>query len=173
MIILKKLLFFLFFVIAANILISCSKDSITKKIEGTWGLIQYDYFSKVEDEIMSQRKGECDPYNPKDDNDIKFTIVKDSGDDYSVTIYHWNNKIYDWVSDPSDDRRTWTIIGDKAYYVWNSETEDPVLFQLDTDRLIIEGYYYGEDDGYKFGMTGRVKYVLYDKYIFIKMSDSF
>ena len=164
----KKIYLYLAITIASCLLFSCSKESLTKKnLEGTWGLTHYESYDKVDGEVMNQEKGDCNPYAPVGDDDLKFVIINTTGNDYLVTPYSWDKKKSMWTTS-SSDKMTWTIKGNMIYAEGVDEGQP---FQLTSDSLTLEGTYQAEREGWWYGKEGEVQVVHYSKYVFRKMSD--
>lgn len=162
----KKYFFILSFVITTCIFFSCSKDlSIKNNIEGTWGLTHFEFYEKVDGDIIVQEKEDCNPYAPIDSNDGKVAIINTNDNNYLLTFYSWDKKKSIWVA---GEKMSVSIKRDKMFV----EGEDRFfLFQLTSDNLIIEGISEIEIDGDLIEKEGTVKVVAHSKYIFRKMSD--
>ena len=162
----KKSFFILSLVITSFTFFSCSKESSVKNnIEGTWGLTHYEFYAKVDGEIITQEKDDCNPFAPIDSNDGKLAIINTNNNNYLLTFYSWDNKRSTWVA---EEKFSVSIKGSKMFV----EDEDRYLsIYLTSDSLTLEGIAEDEMDGSLIDKEGKVKVVSYTKYVFRRMSD--
>lgn len=157
----KLVLRFLSIVIAVSVLFSCNKESgDLKSIEGTWGLVHFETYTKINDELVGQNKYDCNPYAPVDEEDIKLVIFNTLENNYLFTIYYWDNDNDTWVS---DSKHTVTINGSELCIAG----QETYTFQFTSDSLTLEHYDENKyDDDYL--ISKRQHYV---KMVFRRMAD--
>ena len=148
--------------------LSCGKEETTrKKLEGTWGLVHYESYSKIDGEIQYEDIGDSNPFSPFDWG-YKITVFNTTGNSYLVTSSYWNNKKSIWEA---EEEETWTIKDNRIYMGNNDDSDDYATFSLTYDSFSYEYTNVMEVDGRDYGKEGTVIIVHYNKASFRKMSD--
>lgn len=145
-----KRLLILFSISIVFCLASCTKGlSGEHDIEGAWGLIYAESYELDGEKIVRQERTNFEkPLNPKYDFDVIFVFQKDTGNQYSNTIYAWDNDSKEWQIMSSS---MVTASGNTIY--WGDEAGCP--FSIFSDILVME---YTEKAAHR-------------KYVFRKMSE--
>ena len=130
--IMKNLLIYLALALSASLLLSCSKEEMTKrKIEGTWGLTHYESFEFL-GSVKVGAEGDCNPFAPDGVNDKKIVIINSSGNEYLVTHYYWNQAKSEWRS---SFEQHWIIDGDQ---ILTRANEAPYTITYSSDSFTME-----------------------------------
>ena len=125
------------------------------RIEGTWGLIHYE--TRAEGLVASQSKGDCNPFAPVGDDDLKLVILNTSGNDYLVTYYSWNRSNNEWRS---SRKESWTIDGNQLF---RGASDNPSQLSFSSDSFTMES-------SFETTLLGQRVYS-YSKYVFKKMRE--
>ena len=77
--------------------VSCNKDNNQSyTIEGTWGLVYYNVTLQAGNELISNKQGDCDPFNPTGEMNAKYSFINTNDNTYLLTEFSWNDKKKEW-----------------------------------------------------------------------------